>query len=154
MTRSRALRQGLARGFALRGRASRTEFWPLCGALAALSLTLQYGAITWPSTTTAIGATLFSLVTFIALFSAAVRRAHDRGRSAWWLIRWSTAALTLGLSGLYTMIVFWLARADNALTLTISLPLIGLGLISTLRIIVVLARKGDPEHNAHGDPPA
>ena len=110
MTPANALATALTRTFVLRGRASRMEFWILYAAVTALTLSLGHVATTWPSPATAILAVAVAAATHVALFTAAARRAHDRGWDTSWLVGWMGTSAILVLMG---CIVIMTTRSDD-----------------------------------------
>ena len=103
MAPATALATAVARTFVLRGRASRTEFWILYAAITALTVSLGHVATTWPSTATVTLAAAVSAAMLVPLFTAAVRRAHDRGWDAWWLVGWMGTSAALVLMGTFVI---------------------------------------------------
>ena len=79
---------GYAKTFSMRGQASRAEYWKFW----AMSYVLTLGLLIVMFVAGARWSTcLFTLVTFgtltnIALWTAAVRRLHERGSSGWWAL--------------------------------------------------------------------
>jgi uncharacterized membrane protein YhaH (DUF805 family) len=109
------------------GRSRRREFWPFMAVnivinavAAALDSVLGLGGFT---TVTAPGyagftyfpgiiATVVGLVLLVPSLAAEVRRLHDTGRSAWWML-----IILVPFAGVIVLIVFWALegqRGDNA----------------------------------------
>ena len=83
---------GYAKAFSMRGRASRAEYWKFWAMsyvlmfviTIAMVMTGAEGGIQWTTRIIALGA--FISLTNVALWTAAVRRLHERGSSAWWTL--------------------------------------------------------------------
>ena len=83
---------GYAKAFSIRGRASRAEYWKFWAMSYVLTFVIAIalmaggaeGGMQWTKHILALGA--FVLLTEIALWTAAIRRLHDRGSSAWWTL--------------------------------------------------------------------
>lgn len=82
--------QSLARTFQPTGRASRREFWAfvLVGFLFFMFGSGLFAAFfsVFPSEDAAVIATLIWLGLLVSFFSLTMRRMHDSGRRAWWII--------------------------------------------------------------------
>ncbi len=75
---------------AFSGRASKKEFWMFVlfnFLIACLAGVLDYiFGLHWGSRNTGVLASLYSLAIFIPSLAIAVRRFHDIGKSAWWVL--------------------------------------------------------------------
>ena len=93
---------GYAKAFSMRGQASRAEYWKFW----AMSYVLTYGiaiamlvaGARWSTCVITLGA--FATLTNIALWTAAVRRLHERGSSAWWTVPHPTMTVA-------SAVVYW-----------------------------------------------
>ena len=83
---------GYAKAFSIQGQASRAEYWKFWAMSYVLTFVIAIalmargaeGGMQWTTHILALGA--FVLLTEIALWTAALRRLHDRGSSAWWTL--------------------------------------------------------------------
>ena len=156
----------LRRSFQWKGRANRSEFWYFVATATAITTALGMLA---EATQSAIIAPLVELVVAVALVPASVavtvRRLHDRGRSA----RWVIASIMIWL---ITMVAFTamavmlaidlqagegFAQVKQSLlrpgVLITSTAMVTTGVAIWITILVMTLRKGDPKDNAYGDPP-
>ena len=76
-----AIQSFASRGLSFRGRACRAEYWYV-GLANGVMTTLN----TWTSGHTGMEATAYEWVIMVPLLALTVRRLHDTGRSAWWLL--------------------------------------------------------------------
>jgi len=93
------------------GRAGRKEYWhfSLMYVLISVILSLFDAIIGQLDTRTGIGllSGLFALAVALPAIGVGIRRLHDTGRSAWWLL------ITLvPIIGILVLIVFWALRGD------------------------------------------
>ena len=149
MAPATALATAVARTFVLRGRASRAEFWILYAAIQALALSLGHVATRWPSTATVTLAATVSAATLVPLFTAGVRRAHDRGWDAWWLVGWMGTSAILVLMGMFVIMT---THSDDGQAES-GFAIVLMGVAGVARVVIGLARKGDPGPNRYGYPP-
>ena len=79
---------GYAKAFSMRGQASRAEywkFWAMSYVLTyAIAIVMLVSGARWSTCVITLGA--FVTLTYIALWTAAVRRLHERGSSGWWTV--------------------------------------------------------------------
>ena len=88
MTFLKATKTGFRKYFVMSGRASRSEYWwfmlTLCVILPVVVALLDENLFDAPDGEGPISIT-YSIFAIIPLFTAAVRRLHDTGRSAWFM---------------------------------------------------------------------
>ena len=132
--------------FALSGRLSRARYWlfvlPALASLAALFIAFYFytisfpgayengGAPSWPKTPLAIAAAtlwgLALLVLFIASFTFAIRRLHDRDKAWWWIVIFFVVP-----NMLYGLAQYWLqTRANEFPGVPLAAIVLGYGLIA------------------------
>ena len=145
------VRTALLKSFVWRGRAARPEFWWAWLA----KLIVDGVAAALPGVLGLIGAGLsFALLPMVV--SAAVRRLHDRGRSALALLAFFASAALVAGALVLTTAESPLGGPDAPPPLGVPSLLEALAfawLVFALWLVVVLARAGDPAPNRYGPPP-
>jgi uncharacterized membrane protein YhaH (DUF805 family) len=135
--------------FTIKGRATRLEFWRFqqlqALALAAIMI------LTVPTTLAAgwLGVVPFSLIVplLVATACVAIRRLHDRGRSAWWLAMFMAGPFTLA-----AVATPW-ARSEKTILIALVLSLAAL-VVAIWGWIEIGFRRGTRGENRFGPPPA
>ncbi|WP_417743221.1 DUF805 domain-containing protein [Salipiger sp.] len=159
MTFGRAIRTCLRKVFRFGGRASRAEYWFFLLALVianwltgALDFLLFDGLHP-------LGA-LLAIVAVLPMTSAGWRRLHDVDRRGWWLLLPGAATLVFlvgafVLRGLTAQPMAEIPTVSNSegWLYTILLGVPAVSLVTTIWLIVMLARRGDPQENRFGPAP-
>lgn len=128
------------------GRASRKEFWlfVLFNFIAANVLGLVSGltaAKTGHIEISFAGPLLYYLATLVPTFAVTVRRLHDTGRSAWWLL-----ITFVPVFGGLALVALAPNKMNPELAGAVS------GAIGAISLVVFLTLKGDKGHNRYGAP--
>lgn len=137
--------------FALSGRASRLDYWRTQAKLAlatALVLTLTVLATQAGGWLGAVPCLLF-LPVLAAGIAVAVRRLHDRGKTAWWMLIF--AAGPYALSGLARLAYEDGATAAVLIGLVMALAAMGLSLWAWIELGFLRGARGE---NRYGAEPA
>ncbi len=159
MTFGRALRTCLRKFIRFDGRASRAEYWFF--ALALVIATWVTGALDYMlfDGRHPLGVFLV-IVTILPMTSAGWRRLHDVNRRGWWLLLPGIASLiflvsALAVRGLTAQPMAEIPTVGNSegWIYTIILGFPAVSLVSTIWLVVLLARKGDPHDNRFGPAP-
>lgn len=158
MTFGRALRTCLRKFLRFGGRASRAEYWYFVLALviaSGITGKLDYMLFDGRHPFGVFLAT----VAILPMTSAGWRRLHDVNRRGWWLLLPGLASLTfflgaLAMRGLTAQPMAQIPTASNSegWIYTVILGVAAVSLVSTIWLVVLLARKGEPHDNRFGPP--
>ncbi|MCA0962346.1 DUF805 domain-containing protein [Salipiger bermudensis] len=159
MTFGRAIRTCLRKVFRFGGRASRAEYWLFV--LALVIANWLAGALDYMlfDGLHPLGA-LLAIVAVLPMTSAGWRRLHDVDRRGWWLLLPGAATLVFlvgafVLRGLTAQPMAEIPTVSNSegWLYTILLGAPAVSLVTTIWLIVLLARRGDPQENRFGPAP-
>ncbi|MBN8190423.1 DUF805 domain-containing protein [Salipiger thiooxidans] len=159
MTFGRALRICLRKFLRFGGRASRGEYWFFV--LALVIATWVTGALDYMlfDGRHPLGVFLV-IVTILPMSSAGWRRLHDVNRRGWWLLLPCIASLiflvgAFAVRGPTAQPMAEIPTVGNSegwiYTMMLGFPAVSL--VSTIWLVVLLARKGDPHDNRFGPAP-
>jgi uncharacterized membrane protein YhaH (DUF805 family) len=139
----------IQRAFSVRGRLSRLGYWRWQLALLAVGVVGFVGA----SILTMNGARAFALiaVAYVASVFVIVRRLHDRGRSAWWLIPFVVLPLVLHGGSAWVQSTLY-SEADPRLPWAIGAVLLAL-ILNLWAFIEIGLLRGQKTANRFGSPP-
>lgn len=142
MTFAESVKANLGRKyfFAMRGRASRSEFWWFMLFIGLVNLGSGLIISLFPIETGAIFSLVISLLLFPPNLGVTVRRLHDRNLRGWWIL--------LPLAPLF----FWILSGGFSAPPDFMLSLLSLALCLTY--LVILCLPGTPGPNRFGDAPA
>ena len=159
MTFGRAVRTCLRKFARFGGRASRAEYWFFVLALVVASWAA--GVLDYLLFEGRHPLGVFLAVTAIVpMTSAGWRRLHDVNRRGWWLLMPGLATLiflvgAFVIRGLTAQPMGEIPTVSNSTgwlyTILLGFPLVSL--VSTIWLVVLLARRGDPQDNRFGPPP-
>ena len=159
MTFGRAFRTCLRKFVRFGGRASRAEYWFFVLAVVLgtwITGTLDYMLFDGRHP---LGVFL-AVVTLLPVTSAGWRRLHDVDRGGWWLLLPGIALLiffvgAFAIRGLTAQPMAEIPTVTNSegwlYTILLGFPVVSL--VSTIWLVVLLARKGDPQDNRFGPAP-
>ena len=159
MTFGRAIRTCLRKVFRFGGGASRAEYWLFV--LALVIANWLAGALDYMlfDGLRPLGA-LLAVVAVLPMTSAGWRRLHDVDRRGWWLLLPGAATLVFlvgafVLRGLTAQPMAEIPTVSNSegWLYTILLGAPAVSLVTTIWLIVMLARRGDPQENRFGPAP-
>ena len=137
---------GYKKGFTFKGRASRSEFWPF--AILEWLICYVIGAVAdavFTSGNNAAGVlcVVLYVLCYIPLFTAAVRRFHDRNKSGWLLT--GILLASLAVVGLSFLALLYL---ETAVWICVILE-VG----AFIYVLSELSKKGTPGSNRFGEDP-
>ncbi|MES2834109.1 MAG: DUF805 domain-containing protein [Pseudomonadota bacterium] len=144
----------IQRAFSVKGRLSRLGYWRWQLALLAVSVVGFVGASVltmYGARAVAAAALALIALAYVASVFVVVRRLHDRGRSAWWLIPF--VILPLSLHGGSAWVQSTLpSEADPRLPMAIGAVLLAL-ILNLWGFIEIGVLRGQKTANRFGPPP-
>ena len=156
MTFGRAVRTCLRKFVRFGGRASRAEYWFFVLALVAANWVA--GALDYMLFDGRHPLGVFiAVIAFLPMTSAGWRRLHDVDWRGWWLLLPGIATLiflvgAFAIRGLTAQPMAEIPTVSNSAgwiyTIMLGFPLVSL--VSTIWLVVLLARRGDPHANRFG----
>lgn len=87
---------------------------------------------------------IWTLAIMLPMFAVAVRRLHDVGLSAWWML-----VVWYGLLHFFIVIVFGLVEVSDGVAKLTAIA----ALINTIVVLGICCLPTKPEPNKYGDPP-
>ncbi len=144
----------IQRAFSVKGRLSRLGYWRWQLALLAVAIVGFVGAsVLTMNGARAFAAAAFALIAlaYVASIFIVVRRLHDRGRSAWWLIPFVILPLALHGGSAWVQSTLY-SEADPRLPMAIGAVLLAL-LLNLWAFIEIGLLGGQKAANRYGPPP-
>jgi uncharacterized membrane protein YhaH (DUF805 family) len=142
----------LVRVFSFQGRSSRLGYWRTVLALTVLSAVaegLVVGGVQVSTVVAAIAGALFLPLT-VANIAVAVRRLHDRGKSAWWLIPY--CAMPFGLIASTKLMAFETEPVRGTTAVIVLTLVLTAAVLTIWGWIEIGFLRGQPKTNRYGAP--